>query len=930
MWLVKHIFYCKAIISESRGYNSTLCGFGVLVSYSKKKGEASPGFFYLNLMLPAMRKKKDVLSVFVTGDVTIDWNIAHVSRGSHEQADWIGEDICRMSWQYGSAALLVDLITAMSNQLKKELLFPIEITSTHTSSQEPIDPYDPHYYHCYSVWAPYPDMDAPDTLIWRVERFLGLDRSSKIATEHNGVDNVPANSKNADIIVIDDSNLGFRDHPAHWPQAIRQPLKDKKAPWIIVKMSGPVAEGALWEHLVSKFSDRLIVVLSINDLRQSAIQVSAQISWEKTAQELIWELTHNPMINTLTHSAYSVVSFGPTGAVLLPGHKKSDEAPQLLFDPFYMEREWPAGKGKIIGKTSVLLAGIVREIIINTENPDLTKGIQSGVTAMRYLHKAGYEKDTDVSPRLRFPIEGVVTSLKSLETPLATADFPIFDIENKSQPSSWTILRDRYHDDLEELSQRIVLEGAKAALKNVPIGEFGELVTVDRQEIESLRSIHSLIAEYCNQQEERPVSIAVFGPPGSGKSFAVKQIAKVASPDKKIAEKTLTFNLSQFKGPADLIDAFHQIRDIALSGKIPLAFWDEFDSSLDGKPLGWLRFFLAPMQDGEFQQGQLTHPIGKAIFVFAGGTSSSLDSFTKSKKQNQFVEAKAPDFLSRLKGFLNVLGPNPQLSEERDDPYFIVRRALLLRSLFERLTPQLFDENHKLRIDTGIMRAFLRVDSYRHGSRSMEAIVAMSRLGNATHFNRSYLPPEEQLRLHVDPHSFVALVHHLELREQLLEKLARLNHKLFYNNLKSQGYIWGKVTDEDADPKTHSSLVSFTALSSHEREENRAAVRDIPNKLATFGYAIVPMRNNEQAVEFPIPELKEMAKLEHERWMDAKLKDGWTYSPHTNKEKKLHALLVDWERLSKEEKDKDSSLVSESIPRLLKEAGYTIVKLSNT
>ena len=102
------------------------------------------------------------------------------------------------------------------------------------------------------------------------------------------------------------------------------------------------------------------------------------------------------------------------------------------------------------------------------------------------------------------------------------------------------------------------------------------------------------------------------------------------------------------------------------------------------------------------------------------------------------------------------------------------------------------------------------------------------------------------------------------------------------------------------------------------------------SKLATFGYAIVTMRNNEQAVEFPIPELKEMAKLEHERWMDAKLKDGWKYSPHTNKEKKLHALLVDWERLSKEEKDKDSSLVPESIPRLLKEAGYTIVKLSNT
>ena len=835
--------------------------------------------------------------------------------------------LCRMSWQYGSAALLTDLITSLTNQLMNDLPFSIDVTSTHIPSATPIDPYDPYYFHCYSVWAPYHDKDAPETVIWRIERFLGLDRSSKITVEQLEADTVPCGPANADIIIIDDSNLGFRDQPAHWPKAICDPPTDKKSPWIIVKMSEPVAEGALWEHLVSKFSDRLIVVSSINDLRQSAIQVSAQISWEKTAQELIWELKHNPMINSLNHSAYSIISFGPTGALLLPGIKKQ-EAPKLLFDPLYMEREWPGGKGEIIGKTSVLVAGIIREIIISEEKPDFTQGIQSGIMAMRHLHKAGYDGGTDSSPRLCFPIEGVITHLKSGEMPLAIADCPVCDVEEQSEPSSWTILRDRYYDNLEELSQRIVLQGAKAALKDIPIGEFGELVTVDRQEIESLRSIHSLISEYCNQQEERPISIAVFGPPGSGKSFAVKQIAKAASPEKKIAEKTLTFNLSQFKSPADLIDAFHQIRDVALSGKIPLAFWDEFDSSLDGKKLGWLRFFLAPMQDGEFQQGQLTHPIGKAIFVFAGGTSSSLDSFTKSKKHKELIEAKTPDFLSRLKGFLNVLGPNAQLSEGRDDPYFIVRRALLLRSLFERLTPQLFDRNHILRIDTGIMRAFLRVDTYRHGSRSMEAIVAMSRLGNATHFNRSYLPPEEQLGLHVDPHSFVALVHHLEIREELLEKLARLNHKLLYNNLKSQGYVWGKITDEKATPKTHSSLVPFAALSPHKQEKNRAAVRDIPNKLASFGYAIVPMRNNEHTVEFQIPELQEMAKLEHERWMDAKLKDGWKYAPQTNKEKKVHALLVDWEQLSKEKKDKERSLVAENIPRLLKEAGYTIVKLS--
>ena len=887
-----------------------------------------------------MQNKQDVISVFVTGDVTIDWNIAHISRELNEVTDWTGDDscrvnwqdvsadlLCRMSWQHGSAALLADLMTSMANQLKEELHVPVDITSAHTTSTIKIDPFAPGYYHCYSVWAPYRDKDAPATVVWRVERFLGLDRSSKIAADQHEDGNVPTGPDNADIIVLDDSNLGFRDQPSHWPKAISHPDEDKNAPWIIVKMSQPVAQGALWEHLVSKFSDRLIVVLSINDLRQSAIQVSAQISWEKTAQELIWKLTHNLMINSLTNSAYTIVSFGPTGAILLPGVKKHEPS-QLLFDPIYMEREWPAGKGEIIGKTSVLVTGIVREIIINNEKPDFPKGIQAGILAMRHLHKAGYYGGTDSSPRLRFPIEDIIAHLKSGEMPLAVAECPTRNIEQQSQPSSWTILRDRYYNDLEELSQRIVLQGAKAALNNIPIGEFGELVTVDRQEIESLRSIHSLISEYCNQQEDRPISIAVFGPPGSGKSFAVKQIAKAANPDKKIAEKTYTFNLSQFKSPADLSDAFHQIRDVALSGKIPLAFWDEFDSSLDGKKLGWLRYFLAPMQDGEFQQGQLTHPIGKAIFVFAGGTSSSLESFTKSEKQSELVEAKVPDFLSRLKGFLNVLGPNPQLSEGRDDPYFIVRRAILLRSLFERLTPQLFDRNRVLRIDTGIIRAFLRVESYRHGSRSMEAIVAMSRLGNATHFNRSFLPPEEQLELHVDPHSFMAMVHHLELNEELLEKLARLNHQLYYNNLKSQGYEWAHVTDENANPKTHSSLVGYTALSTHKKEMNRALVREIPNKLAAFGYAIVPMRNNEQPVEFLITELKEMAILEHERWMDAKLKDGWKFAIQTNKEKQLHALLVDWERLPKEAKDKYFSLVSENIPRLLREAGYTIVKLS--
>ena len=60
-------------------------------------------------------------------------------------------------------------------------------------------------------------------------------------------------------------------------------------------------------------------------------------------------------------------------------------------------------------------------------------------------------------------------------------------------------------------------------------------------------------------------------------------------------DKPLEFNLAQFRSPDDLVDALHVVRDQALGGGIPLVFWDEFDTALDGRELGWLRYFLAPM-----------------------------------------------------------------------------------------------------------------------------------------------------------------------------------------------------------------------------------------------------------------------------------------------------------------------------------------------
>ena len=484
----------------------------------------------------------------------------------------------------------------------------------------------------------------------------------------------------------------------------------------------------------------------------------------------------------------------------------------------------------------------------------------------------------------------------------------------------------------------------------MPLGKFGFLVTCDRVEIEAYQSIRRLIMEYFSNNSKKPLSVAVFGPPGAGKSFGVVQVANSIRPG-EIAVKE--FNLSQFGSSDDLLDALHQVRDIALSGKVPLVFWDEFDTPFQGKPLGWLRYFLSPMQDGSFQEGQIVHPIGRCIFVFAGGTAHEIASFGKDLPEKERREAKLPDFVSRLKGYLNVLGPNPMKratddnkSDKQHDPYFIIRRAILLRSVFERNAPQIFHMEKGIktaRIDSGLLRAVLKTSAYRHGVRSMETIITMSRLAGKTAFERSSLPHEKQLDLHVDAKDFLSIMQRLELEGDILEKLAEAVHKLFCDDLKAQGYKPGDKTDKKK--KIHSSLRKYAELSDGEKEQNRDQVRDIPNKLAQVGYVMMPARTSEPSFEFTDEDIELLATEEHERWVKLKTASGWRYDPQTDKENRFHSCLLPWDvgkeeqiqrspeerqaigtsDLPEDEKEKDRQAVR-NITKILARAGYTIVK----
>jgi hypothetical protein len=709
-------------------------------------------------------------------------------------------------------------------------------------------------------------------------------------------------------------------------------------------------------------------VVTANDLRLANAQISRGLSWERVAQDTFWELSYGAEMKELAKCAHVVVSFKADGAVLI-ARTNAGQKCNLFFDPNTIENIWETGfKGGMVGYNTCLVAAIARSVLMQaSEDPTcqaaVEKGIRAGLSAMRVLHKNGYQNGgaKPQEAKISFPYALVAADIEKPASAFAQSDIRdplgVLVSSNKETASSaspragkFTILAQQCCDDLLKLARDIVRKGPDKTLTNIPLGRFGDLLTVDRTEIESYRTIAALVQEYISQEKaDKPISIAVFGAPGSGKSFGIKQIALSINKERI---KDITFNLSQMNSPADLIGALHQVRDESLKGKIPLVFWDEFDTSLGQTALGWLRYFLAPMQDGSFLEGQVTHPIGKAIFVFAGGTCKRMEEFGTNLDDNPetnsklFTAVKGPDFKSRLKGFINILGPNPQ--EGTYDPYFIIRRAILLNSILHRNAPQIYTSAFQM--EDNLLDAFLETQVYLHGVRSMESIVNMSQLAGKTRFERSCLPPISQLNLHVIGWEFMARVQKLKFEGEALDKLARAVHEDFCEYLRAEGTVYGPKIDDKAHPPTHNALKPYDELQESDRIQNVQNALSIPGKLVRCGYVMIHARTNEPPLVFPEKDLDLLAEEEHNRWVKAKIaQDGrWHYAPETRKDQFEHNCLLPWDKVSEErlaqvfsaeeravmgrealpetEKNKDRKLI-QRIPNILARVGYTVIKL---
>jgi len=483
-----------------------------------------------------------------------------------------------------------------------------------------------------------------------------------------------------------------------------------------------------------------------------------------------------------------IVCFGLGGAIYYNSEDGGIDSQfsQLYFDPKTIEGWfWNEKKlGSMKGLSAIFISSLVSKLYDTLQNSKdilqknnisseiLRKGIDEGIryglvqkqNFMREGH--GYIEETGEPPMPDFFGETIQKSFSKDQKSLTSIQkIKLPPVNSYSEPDElfWKIMEDETRSSNVvplRVAKAIVRKGSNA-IEKYPIGTFGNLTTVDRAETESFRSIMNIMTEYINSEKKTepkkrpPLSIAVFGSPGSGKSFGITEIAKTI--DKERVKK-IEFNVSQFTSLEDLISAFHVIRDCSLKGIIPRVFFDEFDCTFQDQPLGWLRYFLVPMQEGEFLDHGRMHPIGKSIFVFAGGVYENFTKFcdatgvgsNDTSTSRILFSEKGPDFVSRLRGYVNILGPNPT----DDDRYgaYIIRRAILLRSLIEEKAPYLITnaEISNNNLDDNLLELLLDGVKYKHGTRSMVAIMEMSLLREGNIWQIASLPSKEQLKLHID------------------------------------------------------------------------------------------------------------------------------------------------------------------------------------
>lgn len=581
-------------------------------------------------------------------------------------------------------------------------------------------------------------------------------------------------------------------------------------------------------------------IVNADDLRGAGAMISKSVSWERTAMNCLWQLATNDRIKRYLEEPLLHITFGNDAILEVHNNNCEIQNPAILY---------------------------------------LADGSPEGTRTEPFQKNDG-------------------------------AEYKIKIEHGTTQPPDTFILAGNPPEAEAKGDAIEYIKSGTGRLAHLPKLKIGKLETIDRWEIEAYQNIKTMIQRYATEEKpERPLSFAVFGTPGSGKSFGVKEIAKaVLGKDKKGDDivETLTFNVSQFTSVEDLTGAFHQVRDSIANNKLPLVFFDEFDA----EDLKWIKFFLMPMWDNTFKDGAFERPLGKCILVFAGGIYSRFEDFCREPEDkkidngemtlDKWKKLKVPDFVSRLKGYLDIAGPNPRVP---GDYNYILRRALVIAQ-----------KTKDIDVHDSILEAMLLVPEFKHGFRSIDTILGMSDTCDGK-LLPSGLPCGQTMYIHVDDRRFTDILLLPAILNSPEGCMAQKIHQFFRDNLSEK--------EKGKNP----SDVDWCELPVHFQLDNLSAAREYPKRVAKLKGKIVWKEEEGTPIELDDKDvIEDLAEQEHIRWMKGKEEAGWSFGEERDDTLKTNPCMKPWAELDEETKDKDRNPIKE-IPYVLSIVGKKVIKV---
>ncbi len=137
-----------------------------------------------------------------------------------------------------------------------------------------------------------------------------------------------------------------------------------------------------------------------------------------------------------------------------------------------------------------------------------------------------------------------------------------------------------------------------------------------------------------------------------------------------------------------------------------------------------------------------------------------------------------------------------------------------------------------------------------------------------------------------------------------------------------------KQEEEGQTPESNPAMVPWDELPETLKESNWAQASHIGVKLKAVGCGIVPWADwDAESFEFTLHEVELLSEMEHDRWVDERRRNGWTYTLGTkNIEKKTSPHIVPWAQLTEEVKEWDRAMVR-GLPTFLSRVGLQITRL---